>query len=145
MLGLVASISGLFIAHFYGKAAEARHYSKIRQAEQKYLHVPVLSMRSLPASAVSCTVVSASVCISDDFFKRVLARWKNILGGRLTSYESLLDRARREATNRLKQSTIEKGYLGVIDFHLETVELFDEGHKSSLNTVQVVARGTAFR
>ncbi|MFT6733724.1 MAG: hypothetical protein ACJAS9_001914 [Polaribacter sp.] len=38
-----------------------------------------------------------------DYFKRFLAGLRNIFGGRVVTYESLVDRARREAILRMKE------------------------------------------
>ena len=40
--------------------------------------------------------------VSVDYFKRFLAGLRMIFGGRVSSYESLLDRARREALLRMR-------------------------------------------
>ena len=133
------------LGYFFGKFAESRHYSAIRQREERFRYFPMSSGRKLPTQASSCTSMSASVVLSDDYFKRIFASLKNLAGGRLTSYESLLDRARREATLRLKEKALKQGYKGVVDFQLETSNLFSEGAKRSLGTVQMIATGTAYR
>jgi uncharacterized protein YbjQ (UPF0145 family) len=48
--------------------------------------------------------VSGSVVVSVDYFKRFLAGLRTLVGGRVTSYETLLDRARREAILRCKET-----------------------------------------
>ena len=49
-------------------------------------------------------MVSGSAVISLDYFKRVVASLRMLMGGRVRTYESLIDRARREAVLRMKQS-----------------------------------------
>jgi uncharacterized protein YbjQ (UPF0145 family) len=49
-------------------------------------------------------LVSGHVVIAQDYFKSFLASLVNITGGRVTSYESLLDRGRREALCRMRES-----------------------------------------
>ena len=48
-------------------------------------------------------LVQGSAVISIDYFKRMLAALRNIVGGEVKSYETLVDRARREATLRMKR------------------------------------------
>ena len=47
---------------------------------------------------------SSRVVISLDHFKRFLAGLRALVGGRIRSYETLLDRARREALMRMKEA-----------------------------------------
>ena len=50
--------------------------------------------------ALQMTVlVAGSVVISEDYFKRIVSSLQSLFGGRLRSYESLVDRARREAVS----------------------------------------------
>lgn len=56
-------------------------------------------------------MISSNVVISHDYFKYAIANVQNILGGRLTSYESVVERARREAIVRLKLEAEKSGRL----------------------------------
>ena len=66
---------------------------------------PAVTFRSVPSGwqVTESTLIAGSVVISVDYFKRFLAGLRAIFGGRIKSYESLLDRARREALMRIKQ------------------------------------------
>ena len=88
-------------------------------------------------------VVSGSVVISVDYFKRFLAGLRTIVGGRVTSYESLLDRARREAILRCKEAARERGYQAVVNLRLETTRVSRASRDSSATAgVEVLAFGT---
>ena len=54
-------------------------------------------------------LVNGSTVVSNDYFKRLLAILRNIFGGRVKAYESLLDRARREAVLRMKDEAHSSG------------------------------------
>ncbi len=43
-----------------------------------------------------------------------------VFGGRVKSYESLLDRARREALLRLKKDAMDEGYHAVVNVRFST-------------------------
>ena len=75
-----------------------------------------------------------------DYFKYVLASIKNVLGGRLTSYESIVERARREAIVRLKQQAQSVGATHIMGVRLSTTELGMQG-----GMVEVFAYGTAVK
>ena len=67
-----------------------------------------------------CRLVTGSVVISSDYFKQFVAGLRTLIGGRLSSYESLLDRARREATLRMKQEAKRFGSTLVINVKIES-------------------------
>jgi uncharacterized protein YbjQ (UPF0145 family) len=89
-------------------------------------------------------MVMGSVVISIDYFKRLLAILRNIFGGRVTSYETLVDRARREAVLRLKAAARRKGCDIVVNLRLETSTIGQSANnRNSVGCVEVLAYGTA--
>lgn len=80
----------------------------------------------------------ASVVLSHDYFKWVWAQIHNFFGGRLITYESLLDRARREAIVRLKQQAEKLGAVEILALRLVSTEIGQQG-----GMVEVLAYGTA--
>jgi uncharacterized protein YbjQ (UPF0145 family) len=67
-----------------------------------------------------------------------------MIGGRLTSYESLLDRARREAILRMKESAILSGGKIIVNVRIETTSISKHSNSLySIGSVEVVAYGTA--
>ena len=85
-------------------------------------------------------LISSNVVISHDYFKYVIANIQNILGGRLVSYESIVERARREAVVRLKREAEKIGATQIIGLRLSTTELGMQG-----GMVEVFAYGTAIK
>ncbi|NNK94067.1 MAG: heavy metal-binding domain-containing protein, partial [Desulfobacterales bacterium] len=75
-----------------------------------------------------------------DYFKKIMATLSNIFGGQLTSYESLLDRARREAVLRLKESCPQADQ--IINLRIETSSI-TKGDNKQIGCVEVLAYGTA--
>jgi uncharacterized protein YbjQ (UPF0145 family) len=61
------------------------------------------------------------------------------VGGPVQSYETLLDRAKREAVLRLKESC--PGAHEIVNVRLETMPL--TGNQRQINGVEVLAYGTA--
>ena len=78
--------------------------------------------------------------ISHDYFKYAIANVQNLLGGRLTSYESVVERARREAIVRLKLEAEKMGATQILGLRLSTTELGMQG-----GMVEVFAYGTAIK
>lgn len=137
----------LLISGFvFGRLAEKRHFKSIIRREKETLAVPVMTVKSVPAQLTQCKtfLVSGNVVVSIDFFKKFLSSLKALVGGRLTSYESLLDRARREAILRMKESAIKCGGKLVVNVRIETASISKHSNnRYSIGSVEVVAYGTA--
>jgi len=69
---------------------------------------------------------------------------RNFFGGRVSSYETLVERARREATLRMKQEAAEFGAQVVFNLKLETASV-SQGRKGQVGAVEVYAYGTAMK
>lgn len=135
----------LLVAYFSGRWIEQRHYRSIRRREIRWRNLPVATFRRVPKAwePESCGLVTGSVVVSVDHFKRLLASLRMLVGGRVKSYEALLDRARREAILRLKEDAVAKGYGAVVNLRLETSRLASSGRKGKATAgVEVLAFGT---
>ena len=136
----------LLLGYFAGTYTERSHYISIRQQEQALLKIPVVNFRSVPASwrIESSSLATGSVVVSVDYFKRFLAGLRILVGGRVKSYETLLDRGRREALLRMKEQAIANGYDAVINVRLETSRLAN-ANGQGMAGVEILAFGTAVK
>lgn len=144
MYDLIIFLVLLACGYIFGRVAEARHFKSIIKREKKFQTLLTFSERMPPAGVVDVEsiLVGGSVVISVDYFKRVVAGLRAIIGGRMTSYESLLERARREAMLRMKQEAKSKGASMVLNVKLETASI-TKGKKQQIGAVEVYAYGTA--
>ena len=98
----------------------------------------------IPEGASTLGLVCGSVVISSDYFKRILASLRGIVGGRVKSYESLLDRSRREAILRLKEQALQQGANLIVNLRLETSAIGNSANqKGHIGSVETFAYGTA--
>ncbi|NOZ55003.1 MAG: YbjQ family protein [Gammaproteobacteria bacterium] len=135
----------LALGYGFGRFTEIRHYRSIRERETQFRNIPAIATK-LPDPALQpkhTQLVAGNVVISVDFFKRFLAGLRNIVGGRVVSYESLMDRARREAILRMKQEAHGVGATHIFNVKLETSSIY-KGRKNAIGSVEVLAYGTAF-
>ncbi len=142
MVDLIIFLLLLALGYGFGRHAELRHYRSIIQREKGLRDIPAVATKFPPLTkAVDVELVSGSVVISVDYFKRFVAGLRNLIGGRVTAYESLLDRARREAILRMKEEA--RGLDGHIIFNvkLETSSIY-KGRKNGVGAVEVMAYGT---
>jgi uncharacterized protein YbjQ (UPF0145 family) len=77
-----------------------------------------------------------------DYFKRILAAMRNVIGGTVRSYETLIDRARREAILRMKESA-PVGTSIIINVRVETSTIGNNTRNKSVGCVEALAYGTA--
>ena len=138
---IIASLTAL--GYFFGRIAERKHFASIRLREAQYKDILVFNERHLPVGEWrSGPLVGGNVVISVDYFKRLVAGLRALFGGRLTTYESLLERARREALLRMKEDARRCGADMVINVRLETASI-SKGKDDQIGSVEVYAYGTA--
>jgi len=136
---LVLLVSGYTV----GRIAERRHYRSIIAREKDMANVMVFTNRFPPLTQrASQALVTGSVVVSEDYFKRVVSGLQSLFGGRLRAYESLLDRARREAVLRMKQEARDKGAKVIINVKFQTFSIPGR-NPNSFGAVEVMAYGTA--
>ena len=133
------------LGYGFGRYAENKHYNSIREREKIFRGKMLLIPSKHPPAefgSQNSQLVVGSVVISVDYFKRLLAALRNFFGGRVKSYETLLDRARREAILRMQQQAKDLGANAVLNIKLETASI-SKGRKNAIGSVEVLAYGTA--
>lgn len=143
-MGFLYFLALLIIGYLFGKWAEKRHYRSIHEREDSLRDLLVLPVRVPEPQHLShdSTLVTGSVVISVDYFKTVAASLRNLFGGRVGAYETLIDRARREATLRMQEDAQLKGAELIYNVKYETSLIGDNAGKG-LGSVEVLAYGTA--
>ncbi|MGB5255686.1 MAG: heavy metal-binding domain-containing protein [Woeseiaceae bacterium] len=97
-------------------------------------------------NASRSTLVTGSIVISLDYFKRVIAGLRGLIGGRIKTYEPLLERARREALLRMTESAREQGFDAIFNVRLETSRLANARRDGKGTAgVEMLAFGTAVK
>ena len=143
---LIVFLILLSLGYVFGRYIEAKHYRSIIKREALLRHIPAITTKIIPQGEplFDGQLVSGSVVISIDYFKQVIAGLRNLTGGRITSYETLLDRARREAILRMKQQAKACNANLIFNVKLETSSI-SKGAKGKIGSVEVLAYGTAFK
>ncbi len=144
MIDLIVFILLLALGYGFGRFAESRHYKSILRREQAFRNILLIAARFPPPDLMPerTQLVAGSVVVSVDYFKRFLAGLRNLFGGRVRSYESLLDRARREAILRMKSEARALGADMVFNIKMETASI-SKGRRNTIGAVEVLAYGTA--
>ena len=139
-IGLIA------MGYVVGTLVEKRHYRSIHEREKKFLYLPAVTMKTVThpdQKVMSAELVWGSAVISIDYFKRLLASLRNIFGGTVKSYESLIDRARREALIRMKEMAGDATV--IVNVRIETSTIGRNANKKGVGCLEAMAYGTALR
>lgn len=133
----------LSLGYFFGRHAEKKHFKSIIEREKYWLKIPTTSSKHVledDRKISHCQLANGSMVVSVDYFKRILAKLRNFFGGNVQSYETLIDRARREAVLRMIESCPDADQ--VINLRLETSSI-TKGNGKQIGSVEVLAYGTA--
>lgn len=134
------------IAFFSGSYVERRHFRSIRKREEELRGVLLFALRRVPADLTISEprMIQGSVVVSADYFKAFVAFLRGIIGGRMGTYEALVERARREAIVRLKQRARELKKDLVLNVKFETVRIH-AGIGNTVISVEALVYGTAYQ
>lgn len=145
MYGLIFFLVMLFIGWFFGRMAERKHLARLDIDEAALAHIQTSNIKTVPSGFLPGGVlVSGNVVVAVDFFKVFIAGWKTLFGGHLRSYESLLDRARREALVRLLKQANDLGADAVYNVRYEFSSIGNQPSNTG-GGVELLAYGTALK
>jgi len=148
MFDLGVTLILLVGAYLIGSYLERRHFANIRRREKDLVRFPFITLKRPPQGVrvSKAKLVSGNVVVSLDYFKRFLAGLRGLVGGRISAYETLLDRARREALLRMREQAQAAGYDMVINVRLESARLASAARDGKGTAgVEVFAFGTALK
>lgn len=134
----------LLLGFVVGKILEHRHLASLRGREQAARDVVVSNLKTPPAGRPvrEAFLCSGSVVISSDYYKSFGAALKSLIGGRLRTFETLLERGRREAVLRMVEKGKGRGAHMIINTRLETSTISRGQGKGGMAGAEVVAYGT---
>jgi uncharacterized protein YbjQ (UPF0145 family) len=136
----------LLVGLFVGRENERRHFRELIALEATLRDIAVSSSHGTADLGAfrSGVLVVGSVVIAEDYFKRVAAALKSLLGGNLHGYELLLERGRREAIVRMKEQARRHGATHVVNVRLETASLSEDwSSRRPIFSAEFIAYGTA--
>jgi len=145
---LIITVIFFVVVFFIGTGIERKHYKAVKEKEKIFEDLPAISSKKVAnlENVVDSRLVSGCIVISNDAFKKLVAQIYNIFGGRISVYETLFDRARREAIIRMKEQARMFGANMVVNTRFETSRLgvVNSGNKG-MGIFEILAYGTAVR
>jgi uncharacterized protein YbjQ (UPF0145 family) len=135
----------LILGYTIGSLAERRHLKRLTMREKRLKHIMVTDVRSLPSGCAPqpCGLVDGEVVIASDYFKTFAANLKKMIGGELRTYETLMERARREALLRVKEAAERIGANHIVNVRFATSNIGASGRRKMAAMVEMYAYGTA--
>lgn len=125
VVGLIFTIGLLVLGYAVGSARERRHLADLERREQDAAAIVAVDIETLPPGvhAAAGALVMGEVVIAADYFKSFVAGLRNLIGGEITTYQTMLSRARREARLRMVDEARALGADLVINVRYEWSEV----------------------
>ncbi len=146
-LQLAIPLGFVLLGLIVGQAVERAHFRQLSRREEAVAHMLVTDVKTFPGGVTarrSPEMIVNQAVIATDYLKSFLAGLRKILGGELTSYLSLMERARREALLRVLEEAREKGYDAVCNVRLDTADIGGAATARGVVMVAVMVSATAY-
>jgi len=143
---LIITLILVTLGYFFGRRAEKKHYQNILEREQRMNQLPAMASRFPPTEGAHYEqiLVTGSVVVANDYFKTFVAGLRNLFGGKVRAYETLLDRARREAMLRMKEQAHAWGGDMIFNVKYEASNISGQ-YSRKFPVIEVHAYGTALK
>lgn len=141
-IGLIVVVLALVVFGSIGRGRERRHVRELGEREQRVASVMALATDTPPGGLVPVhgAMVMGNAVIGTDYLKQWLSSWRMLFGGEMKSYQTVLDRARREAQVRMLEAAFDEGARAVVNVRFETSQV-----AATLAASEVVCYGTLVR
>ncbi len=148
VIGLVMFLALILLGLIAGGAAERAHFTSLaarEQATRGFLLTQTRRYLDIEPGGPPPQMLMAEVVIASDYLKSFLASLRNLFGGEVKSYQTLLERARREATLRIVEQARRQGYNAICNLRLETADIGGNFTGKGAAMVAIIASATAYR
>jgi len=144
MIELATVLALLVLGFTIGTTRERMHLAQLAIDEEELAAILVSDLKRLPPHwrASQGTLVRGEVVIGSDYFKSFIAGLVNLFGGRIRAFETLMERARREAIVRMKRQAYQLGSNAIWCLRMETSTIGRGGPGAAMAEVHVY--GTAY-
>ncbi|MCP4590587.1 MAG: YbjQ family protein [bacterium] len=136
----------LVLGYVVGRARERRHFRSLAIREGQYADITITNLKQVHDVGAVCRsgLVMGEAVIATDYFKSFAAKLRNIVGGEMRTFETLMVRARREASLRMLAQARALGAVEVCNVRYETSNIRSgSGRRNPGVSVEVFAFGTA--
>ena len=135
----------LVLGFFNGRYVERKHMRILDERENATSHIILTNTKFIHPGLnyIRGELLIGEVVIASDHFKNFLAKIRGFFGGEMRSLETLMVRARREATLRVLEQAAANGAVAVFNLRLETSNIGATKGKKQAAMGEILAYGTA--
>ena len=137
-------ILGLFVISLItGKLIERKHFKSLETREEAMENQILKTTKAMTSDLLTVgetRLVCGEAVIAAEFFRWIMGAFKSMFGGPIRSYESIIDRARREALLRMRE--VAGDAVEIVNVRLEYAPI-SYGLSSKSSCVEAIAYGTA--
>ena len=135
----------IVLGYSVGRWQERRHFSLLAARESRLAHIKVNNIKRVsdPDAVRQAAFVSGEAVIATDYFKSFAAKLRNLIGGEVKAFETLMERARREACVRMLEQAKALGATEVWNVRMETSNIRSAQQNRPWVSVECFAFGTA--
>lgn len=145
---LVIPAAVLLAAWIIGNLITAHHEESLKRRQEDVAHIRVTNMKTLIDSVAGDrppALITGEVTMGIDHFRGFLGKLKNIFGGEVRSYQTTLDRARREVVMRLIEEAHKLGYDAVANMRIDFADISGNATRSQkASSVSILGSATAY-
>ncbi len=117
----------------FGRGAERKHFADIVRREAAMTDFTATQTKTYlrPTYEKPPALIVAETVVASDYLKTFVASLRNLFGGEVRSFETLLERARREVTLRLMEEARSQGYNAICNVRLNSVNIGGQGRQAA--------------
>jgi len=139
----------LTVGFVAGTIAEKRHFSSLDKREavnRAMLQTQSKLFLDPKPGGKAPTMLHSETVVSSDYFKTFLAGFRKLFGGEMKSYNTLMERGRRETLAKLIEQARAMGYNAVCNVRLEPADIAGgvTNPKNKMVMICVIATATAY-
>jgi len=147
IIQLIVLVAVIGLAWAIGTLTERRHLAQLAQRESENGLFYMSQIKTFPgvvASNSAPRLIVAEAVVATDYFKTFIASIQRLFGGEIACYQILLERARREATQRLVEQASQLGYNAICNLRLQTADMGNATSGKGATVVAILASATAY-
>jgi len=145
MTAIIITVILLAIGFTFGGLAERRHNASLDEREQRLREAVMMTqLKSFPLVDVNGKepeLLTAECVISSDYLKTFFAGIRKIFGGEMRSFQTILERARREVMVQLAEEAQARGFNAICNVRLETAQIGGKQKGVMMAAIQAAATG----
>lgn len=145
LFGISVSLGPWLVSLIGGTVYQNGLKNKLLAREKHTAQDPLTTMRAAPAgiAVTKSQLVWVSLVMSPSWFQKLIGSLNQLFGGRIGVFTDIIDLARREAKQRLREKLLAEGWDTIINLRFETSAITSNQGKGA--GAEILIYGTALK